>query len=288
MIGSRLAVATGALLTVVALGGGAPRPEIEAGARASIVAATDEVLALAADLRARLVPAVESARTGAARVVAGTEPPGAPLLESSSAVLESSSLALAVGSAVERLERARRAWRPAVDGLPEPPDAGELSSISAQLAATADAGETFAAMRRRAEGLTGVLAAALLDVESDNVGAAQERMAFAREEAEALGAWEIDAVTLPVWLDTVDAMIEAMERTVDALANGDEARAQEAVEAFTALAEEAPSADRALRIAVGEAGGALTATALNRLAASLVALDELARAAASVRDEARP
>jgi hypothetical protein len=125
-------------------------------------------------------------------------------------------------------------------------------------------------------------------VDSGDVRSAQERVAFAREEAEALGAWEIDAVTLPVWLDTVDAMIEAMERTVDSLADGDEARAQEAVEAFGALAEEAPSADRALRIAVGEAGGALTATALNRLAGSLVALDELARAAALVRGEALP
>jgi hypothetical protein len=288
MIGRRLVVATVALVTVVALGAGGPRPEVEAAARGSVVVAAEDVLALASDLRARLLPAVESARTGAARVVAGTEPPGGPLLESSSAVLESASVAVALGSATGRLERARRAWRPGVDGLPEPPDAADLSSISAQLAATAEAGEAFALMRRRAEGLTGVLAAALRDAESGDVAGASERVEAAQEEAEVLRAWEIDAVTLPVWLETVDAMIEAMDRTVDALANRDDARARDAVEAFGALAERAPSADRALRIAVGEAGGALTATALNRLAGSLVALDELARAAASVRDEALP
>ena len=282
MIGSRLVVATVALLTVVAFGAGGPRPEVEAAARGSIVAAADEVLTLASDLRARLVPAVESARAGAARVVAGTEAPGGPLLESSSAVLESSSVAVALGSAIGRLERARRAWRPGVDGLPEPPDGADLSSIAAQLAATAEAGEAFAVMRRRAEGLTGVLSAALRDAESGDVAGASERVEAARQEAEALRAWEIDAVTLPVWLDTVDAMIEAMERTVDALANRDDARARDAVEAFGALAEEAPSADRALRIALSVGGAGVTAVPLGRLAEVARATDQARAVAAAI------
>jgi hypothetical protein len=202
-------------------------------------------------------------------------------------VLAAASVAGALEAATERLEAARRAWRPDAAELGAgSPRAADLASIAGQISATADAGEAFAAMRRRAEGLTGLLAGALAAAESGDLDAAADRVRTAREEAEVLHAWEVDAVTLPVWLETVDAMIDAMERTIDALERGDEADARAAVEAFGALADDAPSADRALRIGIGEAGSALTSTALGRLAGSLAALDELILALRDARAEA--
>ena len=76
-------------------------------------------------------------------------------------------------------------------------------------------------------------------------------------------------MTLPVWIATTDAMITAMEQIVSATRAGDAAAASAAAEAFAALTDDAATADRALRIAIGEGGSSLTAAPLERLAAAL-------------------
>jgi len=84
----------------------------------------------------------------------------------------------------------------------------------------------------------------------------------------------------------VDEMIGAMQRLVDATRAGDAASAEAAAAEFEALAAEAPSADRALRIAIGEGGSAVGATALERLADVLAATDELRLAVVAARQAA--
>jgi hypothetical protein len=86
-------------------------------------------------------------------------------------------------------------------------------------------------------------------------------------------------VTLPVWIETTNEMIGAVERVIGATREGDATAADEAADDFAALADDAVTADRALRIAIGEAGSAVTAIALERLAASLRAVEDLRAAA---------
>ena len=93
-------------------------------------------------------------------------------------------------------------------------------------------------------------------------------------------------LALSVWIDTADAMIRAMQRLVDAVRAGDAERAEAARADFDAAAEDAAEADRALRIGLGEAGSAITAVPLQRLARGPVALARAGGRGARRRAEA--
>ncbi len=93
---------------------------------------------------------------------------------------------------------------------------------------------------------------------------------------------------LSVWIDTVDAMIRAMQRLVDAVRAHDAEGARAAQAAFADAAEGGIEADRALRIGLGEAGNAVTAVPVRRLADALAALGELELAVRAARDEVSP
>ena len=79
-------------------------------------------------------------------------------------------------------------------------------------------------------------------------------------------------------------MIEAVERILDAIERGDDGAASKAAAEFSALSGEGATADRALRIAMGEGGSAVTATPLGRLAGVLSAIGELRTTLASIRE----
>jgi hypothetical protein len=166
--------------------------------------------------------------------------------------------------------------------IPDPVSPDELGSIAAQLGSTAPAADAFATMRRRAEGLVGLLDESLVALEEGSLAEAGERVADARADHEVIAAWEVDLVTLPVWLETTDAMIGAMEAIVAAADAGDEAAALAAAEDFAGLSEEAATADRALRIALGEGGTAIAAAPLGRLATLLRDVAEARAAVASM------
>ena len=276
------AVAAVALL-VSALGGGGPRPEIEIGARrlvAERAARADETLVR---LSTALEPAVDAARSGAAQVVAGDEAPGPVLAEAADLIASAEDEAADARRAVAALEGARRAWRS--DGEPVAPatDRGELGSIAAQLTGSGGAADEFASMRRRAVAIPTTLVEALRALEARDVAAARILVDDARESHDIVAAWEIGLVTLPVWVETTDEMIGAVERILDATERGDRDAASEAAAEFSALSDEGATADRALRIAMGEGGSAVTSTPLGRLAAVLSSIGELRTTLASIR-----
>ena len=154
--------------------------------------------------------------------------------------------------------------------IPEPVAAGELASIAAQLAAAGPAADDVrrptGAGDRPSERAGGARSARSTrgDVEE-----AAALTSAARADHGAIVAWETDLPTLPVWIETTDAMIGAVEQILDATQAGDAAAAGEAAAAFAALADDAATADRALRIALSEGGASLTAAPLERLAATL-------------------
>lgn len=291
MIGMR-AAASG--LLAAALGAGAVHGGDQGPARA--VAADRLVLARAltaeaalAQLEAALEPPLQAARRGAARIVAGDVSPADPLMRAAAAVSAAEAEASEARDALERLDAARRAREPVAPSAVDAPLArGELRSIAGQLEATAEAGDDFTAMRRRAEDVTRSLEAALIALDDGDVDAAEASVEEARREHDAIVAWEPGLVTLPVWIETTDAMISAMETIVMATRAGDVAGARDAAEAFAALDEEADEADRALRIAVSEGGAAIAAPALGRLAGARAAVGEArAQMAAILQAERR-
>ena len=291
MIGIR-AAASGVLAAAVCGGGvhgGDQGPAIRLVADRLVVARAVDAEAALGDLERALVPAVETARRGAARIVAGDVSPADPLLRAAAAVEGAEGPAAEVRTALARLDAARRAREPsAPTAVDAPLVAGELSSIADQLEATAQAGEDFAAMRRRADEVTRALEAALVALEDGDLAAAEVAVDAARRNHVAIAAWEVGLVTLPVWVETTDAMIAAMEAIVNATRAGNAEAAREAAEAFAALDEEAGVAERALRIAVSEGGAAVAAVALGRLADALASVREArAQMAAILQTEGR-
>lgn len=286
MIGSRILVAGAAAALVFVLGGGGPRPEVARGANAAIAGAADRTLEVIDRLQAQLAPAIDAARMGSAMVVAGEEDPAEPLSAAAERVLVAAPGLVEVRQALADLERARTARDPDAEPLPPAPDGGELPSIATQLDDAAERGASFAEARRRAEAVSAGLVDALDSAEAGELDEANEQLRIGLDAVDELRAWEDDAPVLSVWIDTVDAMIGAMQRLVDAVRTNDAEGAESAQAEFEAAAEGAPEADRALRIGIGEAGGALTGLPLGRLADVLAALDELEFAVRAARSGA--
>ena len=234
------------------------------------------------DLRDAIDPGLDAARIGAAGVVSGDEPPSARLGAAAARITEAEDAVIPARRAVTALSAARGAWRPAAPRVPEPVPAGELSSIGGQLRAAGEAADAFADLRVRGTGLPGVLDEVLDALDRGDLDAAAELTARVRADHDAIVAWETDLVTLPVWIETTDAMISAVEKILGATRTGDEGAATEAAGSFAALAGEAATADRALRIALSEGGSALTAAPLERLAVVLGDIEASRAAAAAI------
>jgi hypothetical protein len=284
MIGVRAATSAALAVVVsaavVGAGDGGPGPRLSADrlVRERAEAALDVLDALDRALQ----PAVASARRGSARIVAGDASPGEQLEHASTAVASAEPLTREAAATLESLNGARIARDPGAVPIRAPITPGEPASIGAQLETTAAAAEGFAAMRRRADGVTRSLEAALVALERSDLDAVETSVAAARRDHDALVAWDVGLDTLPVWIATTDAMIDAMETIVDATRAGDTSAARAAAEAIGALGGDAAVADRALRIAVSEGGAAVAAPALARLAGAVAAVSDAREAVANV------
>jgi hypothetical protein len=286
MIGRRLLAAAGAVALIVVLGGGAPRPEIARDANAAIVAAADDSLAAIDRLEAELAPALDAARMGGARVVAGESDPAEPLASASDGLVSAAPAATELRNALAQLEHARAALEPGAEPLTTAPDAEQLLSIAGQLASTADAGASFAEMRRGAESVSGSVVDALDAAADGRLDEADDHLAASLVAVDAVRDLEESAPALTVWIGTADAMIGAVQELVDAVRTGDVERADAAQADFDAAAKGAAQADRALRIGLGETGNAISAVPLQRLAEVRVELRELEAAVTAARTEA--
>ncbi|HJP71729.1 MAG TPA: hypothetical protein VJ975_08425 [Candidatus Limnocylindria bacterium] len=292
MIGRRLRLAAVGIVAaagvVLLLGPGGPRPELDAAARRLVVDAADAADSSLSDLAASLAPAVEAGRAGSARAIAGDEAPGPKLVEAAELTRAAEGAAADARRALVALERAQHAANPKAPPIETVTAAGDLESIASQLDASADAADEFAAMRERAASVVAELDGALVALDDGDLDDARGHVTQARDAHTAVAEWDVGLVTLPVWIDTTDAMITAVEDIITATERGDPAAAARAADAFTALAPDGATADRALRIAIGEGGSAVAAVPLERLAAILAAVDDARITVASARSAAAP
>ncbi|MCA1569881.1 MAG: hypothetical protein LC798_06070, partial [Chloroflexi bacterium] len=275
MIGVPPAASAGVAVLGLALLFGPMSADPSVGAAAERLIGEREAAAIAAldDLRDAVEPGLEAARIAAAGVLSGEEPPSRGLEEAAGRIAGAEEAGAAARRAVRGLAAARGAWRPEAPRPPAPVAVGELSSIAAQLRETGDEADAFADLRLRGTGLPGALEEVLGALDRGDLDEATELTARARADHDAIVARETDLATLPVWVDTTDAMITAVEQIIDATRRGDDAAATRAGDSFVALTDDAATADRALRIALAEGGSALTAAPLERLAAVLGGID---------------
>jgi hypothetical protein len=289
MIRTRAAASGGAALLglVVLLGPRAPDPSASIAADRLVRERAAAATAALDDLQAAAEPGLDAARVAAAAVLSADEPPGGQLSEAARIIAEAEAAVAPARRAVTLLAGSRAAQRPDASPLPAAPPAGELSSIAAQMRATAAAADRFVDLRARATGLPAVLDGALRALDRGDLDQAALLTAQARADHDVVAAWEAGPSTLPVWLETTDAMISAVEEIIGATSNADPAAAAAAAEAFSALGDEAATADRALRIALSEGGAALTAAPLERLASVLATIEESRAAVAALSDTGR-
>lgn len=264
-----LAGLVGIVALVPLVGAGGPDPSAALAARVLVAERAAEADRALMTLERAIQPALDLARSGSALVVNGESPPGEPLAEAGGMLVEAEPLGAEAASRVRGLDGARRAmWAPEdrVEPIEPPAAAGELASIGAQLEGTAPAADRFAALRLRAERVLTGLSAVIHALGAGDRAAAELALDQARTDHDAVAAWEVDLATLPVWIDASGALVEAAEALVAASGRGDAGAAAEAAEEFAEQREGAASADRALRIAMGEGGVAVTAAPLGRLA----------------------
>jgi hypothetical protein len=237
--------------------------------------------AATAPLEAELLTALEAARQGAGRIVAGGEPPGPALRDASNAIDGAVPEAMTAGEALASLDGMLRATD-ATEPLPMVASAGELSSIAAQLRRTAGPADDFAEMRARTGELLDALVAARDALHAGDAPATQERLAGADRLLDELVAWEANLVTLPIWLETAGRMTDAVRRLAAAVAAGDAEAAVGAQRDFEAVANEAREADEALQVAMAEGGAAVADAPLRRLVAALRGVTEARQRLASI------
>jgi hypothetical protein len=284
MIGTRGA-RSGAItlvLLVVGLGSGGPSPEIALAADRLVAERAQAADEAVASIREAIVEAVEVAREGAAAIVAGDRAPGDAMGSAVELLHDAGELADAAVTAVSDLDASRRARDPDVEPVSAGPDSAELASIAAQLDATVEAADRFAEMRRRASHVPVALDAALESLRGGDLEAAQGHAAAAAADHEAVAAWEVDFVALPIWEAATGDTIGAVQRLLAAVRAGDTAAAERAAADFAALADEATQADRALQITISEGGASVASAPLSRLADVRRRLDDQQAAVSAV------
>jgi hypothetical protein len=227
-----------------------------------------------ASLQTTLGTVLDTAREGAAAIVAGERLPGESLQDAADLLLDATTLAGEAEAAVRELDAARRARDPDVEALPDGPGTAVLGSISAQLAGTIEVADLFAEMRRRAANVPAALDAALAALRIEDLEGAAAGAAAARADLDAVAGWDVDFVTLPVWIETSDAVVDAVERLIAAVASGDVAGAELVAADFADLEPDVTDADRALQIAISEGAGTIVSAPLARLTAAIDAVED--------------
>jgi ubiquinone biosynthesis protein UbiJ len=107
-------------------------------------------------------------------------------------------------------------------------------------------------------------------------------VAEARSAHAVVAGWEEPPRALPVWLETSQALIDAVEALAEASLAGDADAVDAAAAAYRAASERARQADTALAISIAEAGSAVAAIPLGRLAAMTAQVADLRDEVASV------
>jgi len=270
----RGAVALLAVLALAVLGFGLRSPD-PASADPPLAVARAEQLAAAAsvadDALARLsevlAAALDRARRGAARTVAGDRPPAIELLAAARG-LEADA---ATGDAARRALDALAGTAASVDPGPSVPalsySSPELLEIAAQLRATATAATIFVERRNATVAVVEALGAGVAALDASQPDLALDHLDVAVAPLAMLEAWEDGPPLLRYWMTIIGRLLDAARGIAEATIDGDSAAVAAAAVRYREAGALAGGADNALAVSLAEAGAAVSATPLQRLAA---------------------
>ena len=256
-----------------------PRAHDVAGQTRAAATLTDDALVRMGD---ELTAALADARRGSAATLTGDASPAEPFLAAADRLSAGAATADEASSAIKRLAGMVAAASPGVARPALAFDGRELEGIAAQLRAVASAAEEFAERRRTADATIEALGRAVAALDGDRLPDAFTALAEARASLDVIRAWDVQLATLPVWIDTTAALIDAAEQLGRAAERGDEAAIAAAAETYRLAAEEGHQADLALGIAIAEGASAVAAAPLQRLTDALRDVAESRAAVASV------
>jgi len=265
------------LLAVVALAGATfglrphdsarADPLLEAGREgqlAAVASAADAALARLAD---GLASALDAARRGSALTVAGDEPP-APKLVAAAVMLQAASAdADASRRALGVLAGTIAALAPGTPAPGLPFGASELLEVAAQLRAAADAATVFVGRRDATVTVVEGLGAGLAELDAGQPAAALAHLEASAVALASLDDWQDPPQLLTYWMSVIGRLVDAARDIAVATIDGDTDALVEAAVRYRDAAELARGADNALAVALSEAGAAVSATPLQRLAA---------------------
>jgi hypothetical protein len=245
------------------------RQAVLADLAASQAARADESLAEAERL---MREGTRQAARGQAAVLSGEGDPADFLNEAAAAFEAAAPPVDAAHDPLTGLGWTLRALDPAVSPPSLELTGADLLAIGAQWRAAALPLSALADLHRAAQATLVSLGEALAALEDDDPATALTAIDAAEASLNEVRAFNAELSTLPFWISTVDALIDATEAIALAAQAGDEAALAEAQAAYGVAAEDADAADRALAIALGEAATSTTAPATASSTAALRAV----------------
>ena len=239
------------------------------------VAEADTALA---DVETALGQATGLARDGQAAILTGPDDPAVALSAAADGYESAADPVGRAQAALADLGWTLRALAPETEppALDLQPD--DVLDLSAQWRAAAPPSSALADTRRQCEATIDALNDALAALEANDPHAALGHVDRAEASLEIVRPVADDLSTLPYWVDTVGALLDATRGIADAALAGDEAALAEAQAAYEEAAVNAHRADQALTIALGEAAARITGPASASSA-------EAQRAVAATRDQ---
>jgi hypothetical protein len=159
----------------------------------------------------------------------------------------------------------------------------DLELIAAQLRSSAAAATLFVERRHATRAVVDALAAALAALERDDPSAALASLAEADAPLALLEAWQQRPQLLRYWMMISADLLDAAADIASATLADDPVALKAAGERYARAAEAARGADNALALALSEAGAAISATPLRRLAAVADEADDARAALRSAR-----
>jgi hypothetical protein len=274
--GALAALLLGALLAARPSAAARADPPGEAARGAWLLTTAARADAAFERLQVDLQASVDAARRGAALVVSGEDPPDPALNEAATLLEHALADATAAAAAASVLRGTLACARPDTPAFPvDGVVAGRLVGIATQLRASAAAAAPFVDRRWATETTLAGLSNALAALDAND----PRRALAALDEADAalqhVAAWDEPPPSLGFWLQTTAELLAGARGIADAALAGDPAAAAIAAEAYRVAADKAVDADRALALAMAEAGSAITVVPLRRLADALAELATL-------------
>jgi hypothetical protein len=281
--GAIAALLLGAVLAARPAAAAGADPPAEADREAQLLATAADADAALERLQVDLEASVEAARQGAALVVSGQDSPEPPLNEAATALEHAGQHATAAVAAANVARGTLACVRPAIPAIPaDGVVADRLTSIATQLRESASAAATFVDHRLATEATLAALSDALAALDGDDPNRALAALDEADAALREVVAWEQRPPTLGYWLQTTAELLAAARGIADAAIARDPAAVAAAAAAYRAAADKAVDADRSRELAMAEAGSAITAAPLRRLAGALAEVTELRATIAAV------